>query len=61
MWVSGGEGREWSRERRRRRWERWKELMIFLTRELMTFNALDYLFLEVDDMAACVLLTIRSN
>ena len=27
MWVSGGEGREWSREkRRRRRWERWKEL-----------------------------------
>ena len=35
--------------------------MIFLTRELMTFNALDYLFLEVDDMAACVLLTIRSN
>ena len=60
MWVSGGEGREWSRERRRR-WERWKELMIFLTRELMTFNALDSIFLEVNDMAACMLLTIRSN
>ena len=28
----------------------------------MTFNALDYLFLEVDYMAAaCVLLTIRFN
>ena len=27
----------------------------------MTFNALDYFNLEVDDMAACVLLTIRSN
>ena len=32
----------------------------FLKR-IMTFNALDYLFLEVDDMAACVLLTIRFN
>ena len=35
--------------------------MIFLKR-IMTFNALDYLFLEVDYMAAaCVLLTIRFN
>ena len=33
----------------------------FKTRELMTFTALDYLFLEVDKMTACVLLTIRSN
>ena len=32
----------------------------FLVRELMTFNALDYLFLDVDNMTACVLLTIRS-
>ena len=35
--------------------------MIFLTRELMTFNALDSIFLEVNDMAACMLLTIRSK
>ena len=27
----------------------------------MTFNALDSIFLEVNDMAACMLLTIRSN
>ena len=60
MWINGEERQKWSRERRR--WERWKELMIFffLVRELMTFNALDYLFLDVDNMTACVLLTIRS-
>lgn len=27
----------------------------------MTFNALDYLFLDTDDMTTCVLLTVKFN
>ena len=27
----------------------------------MTFNALDYLFLDIDDMTTCVLLTVKFN